>query len=179
MLTFNGLDSIGKALYSNAKEYVGDPNPKVLLGFYSNLKMGKLSFNVSFNGAFGQKVYNNTNMVNLAPTNLNIGRNSTPEIGLGNESIKNTNVVSTRFLENGDYLRLSNASLIYDLGSLSGFKNISISITGQNLLLFTKYKGFDPEVNTDKSVNGVPSFGIDYGAYPSARTIMIGINTNF
>jgi hypothetical protein len=82
-------------------------------------------------------------------------------------------------LENGDYLRLSNAGISYDLGSLYDFKNINIYVTGQNLLLFTKYKGFDPEVNTDKSVNGIPSFGIDYGSYPSARTIMIGIITNF
>lgn len=179
MLTFTGLDSAGNALYSEDKEYVGDPNPKVLLGIYSTLKIGRLSFDVSFNGAFGQKVYNNTNTVNLAPTNLNIGRNSTPEIGLGNESLSNTNVVSTRFLEKGDYLRLSNVGLNYNLGSFAYFKNISIYVTGQNLLLFTKYKGFDPEVNTDKSVDGVPSFGIDYGSYPSARTIMIGINTNF
>jgi TonB-dependent starch-binding outer membrane protein SusC len=179
MLRFNGLDSTGRAIYSDNKEYVGDPNPKVLLGINSTLTYGRFSFDVSLNGAFGQKVYNNTSMVNLAPVNLNIGRNSTPEIGLGNESLTNTNVVSTRFLEKGNYLRLSNVNLNYNLGSFSYFKNFSISVTGQNLLLFTKYKGFDPEVNTDKSVNGVPSFGIDYGSYPSARTIMMGIITNF
>ena len=56
------------------------------------------------------------------------------------------------------------------------FKGASIYAIGQNLLLITNYSGFDPEINTNKAVNGVPSVGIDYTGYPSARTFTFGIN---
>jgi iron complex outermembrane receptor protein len=47
------------------------------------------------------------------------------------------------------------------------------------LLLFTSYPGQDPEVNTNKALNGVPSAGIDYGAYPKARTFSLGVSASF
>ena len=53
---------------------------------------------------------------------------------------------------------------------------MNISLTGQNLLVFTKYRGFDPEVNTDGGTGGIPSLGIEYIPYPSARTILLGVN---
>ncbi len=176
MVEFLGLNENGVAQYSDQKKYVGNPNPTTLLGINAGFEKGKFSFSLSFNGAFGHKVYNNTRMVNLATTNLNIGRNSTPEIGLSNENLGNANVISTRYLESGNFLRLNNANLTYAVGDRGGFRNIRVFLTGQNLLLFTSYKGFDPEVNTNKGVNGVPSFGIDYGAYPTARTFLVGVN---
>jgi iron complex outermembrane receptor protein len=47
------------------------------------------------------------------------------------------------------------------------------------LLLFTKYKGFDPEVDTDKQLGGVPSAGMDYLAYPKAKSVSVGLNVTF
>ncbi len=179
MVRFEGLDEDGEAMYSDGRDYVGDPNPKTLLGISSDLNIGKLTVNLGLNGAFGYKIYNNTTMVNLSPTNLASGLNATPEIGLSNESLTNANVISTRYLEDGDFLKLSSAGISYNIGSFHDLKNISVSITGNNLLLFTKYKGNDPEVNTNKSVGGVPSFGIDNAGFPSARTIMMGINVSF
>ena len=49
-------------------------------------------------------------------------------------------------------------------------------MTGQNLFTITNYSGFNPEVNIDRGVNGVPSLGIDNQAYPSARTIIVGMS---
>jgi len=54
-----------------------------------------------------------------------------------------------------------------------------VSLTGQNLLLLTDYSGFDPEINTVNLRNGVPSAGIEYIPYPSARTILLGVNLSF
>ncbi|MCX2473495.1 SusC/RagA family TonB-linked outer membrane protein [Pedobacter sp. MC2016-05] len=179
MVRYLGLDGNGVAQYSPDKQYVGDPNPKTLVGASTSVSYKKVSFEMSWNGAFGSKIYNNTRMVNLAPSGLAIGRNTTAEIGLGNERLTNANIVSTRFLENGNFIRLNNATLNYDLGSIGEFKTARVFLTGQNLLLITKYSGFDPEVSTDKSVGGVPSFGIDYGAYPSARSFLIGFNLSF
>ena len=80
----------------------------------------------------------------------------------------------------GDYLKLTNATLAYNFGNVGGVaKNARIYLTGQNLLVFTKYKGFDPEVNTINTENGLPSTGLDYIPYPSARTIIFGVNFSF
>jgi hypothetical protein len=58
-------------------------------------------------------------------------------------------------------------------------KALSLNATGQNLFVITDYNGLDPEVNVDKNINGVPSLGIDYTAYPRARTYSVGLNITF
>ena len=67
----------------------------------------------------------------------------------------------------------------YLIGLGNSFQNIRISLTGQNLLLLTKYTGFDPEVNTGSSSGGIQTFGIDRFTYPSAKTFLFGINMTF
>jgi iron complex outermembrane receptor protein len=52
---------------------------------------------------------------------------------------------------------------------------MTLSLTGQNLFVFTNYTGFDPEVNTDGTFDGIPSLGIEYIPYPLARTITLGL----
>jgi iron complex outermembrane receptor protein len=59
------------------------------------------------------------------------------------------------------------------------FKSLRFNLSGQNLALFTAYKGLDPEINTNKDINSVPSRGIDYTAYPKARTFTFGLNAGF
>jgi iron complex outermembrane receptor protein len=89
--------------------------------------------------------------------------------------------VSTRFLEKGDFVRLSNASIGYTFNMPAGkaIKSLSLSVTGQNLALWTDYSGLDPEVNVDHSLNGVPSRGFDYTGYPRPRTFTFGLNLGF
>jgi TonB-dependent starch-binding outer membrane protein SusC len=53
---------------------------------------------------------------------------------------------------------------------------VNVFVTGQNLFVITKFTGFDPEVNTDKNIDGVPSLGIEYTPYPTARTFTLGFN---
>ena len=126
----------------------------------------------------GHYLFNNTIATVLGLNNLS-GRNISseyfhPEL---NESTSNSAAPSTRYLEKGDYIKLSNLSLSYEIGNLGrAFKNMNISISGQNLLVFTKYRGFDPEVNTSGDIDGIPSLGIEYIPYPSARTFLLGLN---
>ena len=92
---------------------------------------------------------------------------------------------STRFLESGSYLRLKNVQLGYKLGASTlkglGISSVRIYVSGQNLLTFTKYTGLDPEQyqNTDNAADGPRAVGIDWGTYPSARTLTVGVNANF
>jgi iron complex outermembrane receptor protein len=57
--------------------------------------------------------------------------------------------------------------------------SIRVYATGQNLFVISPYSGFDPEVNTSKASDGVPSFGIEYQPYPRARTYSFGVNVSF
>ncbi len=101
-----------------------------------------------------------------------------------NEANSNANTVSTRYLENGSFLRLNNATLGYNLspekiGLSNVVQNIRLSLTGQNLFVLTDYSGFDPEINTGSTLGGIQTFGIDYFTYPKARTFLISLNATF
>ena len=173
---FDDLTDDGNSFF-----YAGDPNPDVLLGISTALNYGKLSVNLNFNGALGYQVFNNTKMSVLPIGNLG-SRNIDASLldGAIQENIANSIKPSTRYLEDADYLKLANATIGYDLGQIGNtVKNVRLSLTGQNLLVFTGYSGFDPEVNTVNELDGVPSVGIEYTPYPSARTILFGVNFSF
>lgn len=180
--TFLNLDKAsGLSVYvdDNVPFYSGSPNPKVVLGFGASVQYKKFSLIANMNGALGQKLYNNTfnNVINVG--DINGGRNIAYSVYKDpvKESFSNRVTSSTRFLESGSYLKMSNATLSYRVGNLfSVLRGASVYVIGQNLFVITKFKGFDPEVNVDKNVNGVPSNGIEYTPYPSARTVTFGIN---
>ncbi|MGN7719765.1 SusC/RagA family TonB-linked outer membrane protein [Chitinophaga sp. 22620] len=178
---YEGLDKDGLAMYAdngNTMYYMGDPNPKQLLGISTDLSYKKWYVAVNFNGAFGQDIYNNTANTVLPVNNLS-SRNIARSLMGNNENLANPITTSSRYLEKGDFVKLTNATISYSLGNIGKvFKNVNISLTGQNLLVFTNYSGFDPEVNTDKSINGVNSFGIEYSPYPTARNIILGVSVS-
>ena len=180
---FLGMDkATGLATYQddgNTFYYVGNPNPKTVLGLSTSLRYMKLSLTINMNGAFGQSIYNNTlnNTINVG--NINGGRNIALSVFKDpvKESFANPVTASSRFIEKGNYLKMSNVSLNYALGNLGKtFKGANIFVTGQNLFVLTDFSGFDPEVNVNKSANFVPSVGFEYQPYPSARTISVGLN---
>jgi iron complex outermembrane receptor protein len=175
MRRFAGFDANGLGLYANNEQlsFVGSPIPNMNLGLTNTLTFGRFDVSAFLEGAFGFQIYNNTANAIFLKGNLRNGRNVTRDIAASGESPNNFGEASTRFLENGDYLRLSNVTLGYNVpvaGLLRGVRTMRIGVTGQNLLVITKYSGYDPEVNTDKSINGVPSLGIDYTSFPRPRT---------
>jgi len=111
----------------------------------------------------------------------NSNNTTSKAVEYSNESTLNSASVSTRYLEDGAYLRLNNLSLGYNFntkswGVGSWIKDLRLSLTGQNLFVITKYSGYDPEVNQNSSTNGIQSFGIDYYSYPKSRTFVVGLN---
>jgi len=160
--------------------YGGSPNPRTLLGLGLNARYGKLSLVANMTGVFGQMIYNNTLNAVGAVGGIGAGKNialSTFENPI-KESVGNPSAASTRYLEKGNYLKMSNLTLAYAFGNVASFmKGVRVYATGQNLFVITKYTGFDPEINTIKvGANQVPSVGIDYLAYPSARLFTFGVN---
>jgi hypothetical protein len=142
------------------------------------------------NGAFGQQIARSWRRWADSPINnftTDIfnrwhgegSSNKYPRVFFG--SHPNWQYVSDIFIENADYLRLSNVTLGYDLKSL--IKAIPLAqarffVTIQNLYTFTKYSGMDPEIG---SSGGTDSWakGIDIGYYPSPRTFMLGASLKF
>lgn len=86
--------------------------------------------------------------------------------------------LSSRYVEKGDYLRLSNLSLSYNIPvKVKGFHGIKVFAGGQNLFTLTDYSGWNPDVNCFGS--SVMSNGVDYGSYPTVRTFILGVSAKF
>ena len=174
---FSGFDKDGIGMYSAAPEYAGDPNPRAYAGFSTNINYDKLTLSLGFHGSFGNMIYNNTAMSVLNLNNILGGRNIGSWLVDAGESVANAITPSSRFLEKGDYVKLHNATLRYDIGDIGKYiKGLGVYVSGNNLFVISKYKGFDPEVNVDKSMNGIPSLGVDYVGYPTQRTFLFGVN---
>jgi TonB-dependent starch-binding outer membrane protein SusC len=144
-----------------------------------NIDLGykKWSLNLGSHGAFGGKLYNNTAMSVVNIANINGGRNIASGLVTTDENPANPITTSTRYLESGSYVKLHNATLRYKIGDIGKvIKGMQIYVAGNNLFVISKYKGFDPEVNVDKALNGIPSLGVDYIGYPTQRTFLLGVN---
>ena len=181
---FDGYDASGNQKYVNdldAQVFVGkSPIPKMTLGFTNQFQFGNLDASIFFTGQYGHYIYNNTANALFTAGALGAGRNVTADVPTSGESRNNAPDVSTRFLEKGDFLRLQDVTLGYNIPLKS--KSVSalrLFVNGQNLFVFTDYTGLDPEVNVNKAINGIPSLGIDYNAYPRARTVSFGANVTF
>jgi iron complex outermembrane receptor protein len=143
----------------------------------TTLRYRKLSLTIAGGGASGFLIYNNTatsvtNISGIAQgRNIDLNANKSaeqPSSGVG---------ASSRFLEDGSYFKLRNASLSYNVGNIGNYvKNLNVFASGTNLFVITGFSGFDPEVNIDKSNNGYPSSSIEYIPYPTPRSFVIGVN---
>ncbi|TWI83126.1 iron complex outermembrane receptor protein [Lacibacter cauensis] len=183
MPVFRGFDGNGNARYENGaqNQLVGTAIPNFFAGLTNNFTLGNWSLSVFANTVRGFHVYNNTANALFLKGSLRNGRNVTYAAGTSPENPFNPGSVSTRFLEKGDFIRISNVNLSYafNLKNSKVVKSLSVYASGQNLALFTKYTGIDPEVNVDKNINGVPSRGFDYTNYPRPRVVTFGLNLGF
>ncbi|MFD2519637.1 SusC/RagA family TonB-linked outer membrane protein [Emticicia soli] len=192
---FTGFDDKGISTYrdvngdglvtDNDRVAAGSALPTRQYNINTNLSYKGFDLSANFNGVAGNKIYDNTANANFYKLRLSKGINTTPEaIAFANESINNSAPVSTRFLKDGAFFRLNNLSLGYSvspkaIGLDKWVSNLRLSVTGQNLFVITKYNGFDPEVNIDRTIAGISSYGIDYLSYPKARSVVFGLNVSF
>ncbi|MFI0430267.1 SusC/RagA family TonB-linked outer membrane protein [Mariniflexile sp. HMF6888] len=192
---FIGIGDDGLSLYKDQNNdgqildddriVAGSALPDYIYAFYMNFKYNNFDLGLNFNGVGGNKIYNHVAMSLFNVGSLSQSFNTTDRaIEYSNESFSNSNIVSTRYIEDGDFLRLNNATLGYNLkpeaiGLGNLVNNIRFSVTGQNLFVITKYNGFDPEINTGSAIGGIQTFGIDHFSYPKSRTVLFGLNVAF
>ncbi|TLP75450.1 SusC/RagA family TonB-linked outer membrane protein [Maribacter sp. ACAM166] len=181
---FRDINGDGEIL-ENDRSVVGSAIPKFIYAYYFNVKYKAFDLGLNFNGVAGNKVYNHTKMSLFTKAQISRSVNTTDfAVQYPNESTSNSNTISTRYLEDGSFVRLNNATLAYTLSSdkiglADAFQNIRFSVTGQNLFTITDYSGFDPEVNSGSTSGGIQTFGVDYYTYPKARTFLVGLNLTF
>lgn len=193
LLQFDGFDSNGISKYKDLnndtfindldKRISGSALPNMNIGINTSIQYKNFDFNASGYGAYGQEIYNNTANALFFKSLLTSGNNVPNSVPTSAEAATgNSNSPSTRFLEKGDFFRLANVQVGYTLnGKVVNFdwlKSIRFYATATNLFVITPYTGLDPEVNSNKQFNGIPSLGIDYNAYPRSRAFSLGLNIN-
>lgn len=172
---------------------IGNPNPKFTYGFSTRFSYRRLTLSASFNGRAGGDIINVNRMreTDTWQKNHNVTRKAfydawSPENpGAKYWSVGGISSTETRFvkdidIEDGSYLRLSNLSLTYDLPFKKDskvLKGLSIGASAQNLWFWTRYSGWDPDVNSYGS--DVMRMGADSGSYPSARTYSFDLKFTF
>ncbi len=181
---FGGFDSNGQPI-GDEQKFVGKTAlPTWNMGLSLNGRYKKFDINMYFAGQFGQYIYNNTRNGFFTAGSINNARNVTPDVLTSGEAGSAEASVSTRFLEKGDFLRMQNMTIGYNVPMNSGpIKRLRLSFNAQNLFVITNYTGLDPEVSTNPAdtglLNGLPTAGIDYAAYPRPRIFTLGLNASF
>ena len=173
---------------------VGNPNPKFIGGFTNTFNYKNFDLSIFLQWSYGNDVFNGSR---LYLESLQRGDNQTtavlrrwkkpgditdiPRATSDPVAAANNVRVSSRFIEDGSYLRVKNVTLGYTLRSKFSNKvmlsSLRIYASAQNLFTFTKYNGLDPEVNY--SGNDITVVGTDFFTFPQARAITFGLNLKF
>ena len=172
---------------------VGDPNPDFIAGLNNTISYKGIDFSFLFQGVFGYDVYNgggkfmaangdfldnqtidqlrrwqNPGDITDVPQARLFGANGTAE--------------SSRYVYEAGYLRLKTVTLGYNLPSSliskAGFSKARVYVSAQNLMTFTNYDGWDPEVNADTYASNINQ-GIDFYSAPQPKTLTFGVNVSF
>jgi TonB-linked SusC/RagA family outer membrane protein len=178
---FADLNGDGQ-INADDRTFIGDPTPNWSYGFTLNTAYKGFDLLVFGQGVAGNQIFNGLRRLDIAAANWTTAAlnrwtgegtsNSFPRIINGDPN-KNFSSPSAFYLSDGAYFRIKTVQLGYSLPksvvSKAGLQRIRIYVGANNLVTFTKYTGFDPEI-------GGGSYGIDRGVYPQARTYMVGIN---
>jgi len=176
------------------KTKIGKGTPDWTYGFNFQAAWKDIDFSMLISGTIGNDIFDATRRTDLSLANLPeemMGRwhgegtsNTTPRFSW-TDTNKN-NRISDLYIKNGSYMRLKNIQLGYTLPTSLTSKvfvsSLRIYVAAENLLTFTSYKGFDPEISYDRpggDNTGDRSNGIDRGIYPQSRTFTVGFNLNF
>lgn len=184
---FQGLDANGSNIFrdvdgdgviTNADRVSpGSALPDLVYGASANMSYKSWDLGMNFNGVSGNLIYWNDHNSLFNMPQLYAG-NNIARVGFDpNENSTNPATASSRFLYDGSYFRLNNATLSYTFGMANlPVNSLQLAVTGRNLFTITDYPGFDPEVDKRRDSGGFRSIGIDGSRYPSSRSVSFSIN---
>jgi len=174
------------------KQIIGNAQPKFTGGLNNDFSYKNFSLNIFLQFSYGNDIYSNLNMMrnwvfaynNVSTDALNRWRKQGDVTDfprpIRNDPLRNEYLrVSDRWIEDGSYMRLKNVSLAYDLprrlANRIFLEGLQLYVTGENLITWTHYTAYDPEVS---SYSGL-QIGVDDGSYPQSRTFIFGLNIKF
>lgn len=186
-LKYKDLNSDGVFNEASDRKILGNGLPKFIFGLTNNFTFKGFDLSIFLQGVQGNTVYNyarrtmdtsDPSATYLKSYYEGAWRADKPSLTL--PSIRQWRATGTDsfYMEDGSFVRLKNISLGYVIPFKTKFiKRARVYVSGQNLMTITKYRGYDPEVNSDFNSN--TSYGVDVYAYPAARTITVGGNLSF
>lgn len=166
-----------QGLLNKTDYYVlGNAQPKALIGWTNNVRYKNFDLSVFVRAVVGNKIMNVTRADLFRP---NTAQFTNIPVEVANESATDFNSYkySSRFIEDGSYLRLDNATFGYTFkkGIIPGVSSLRLYTTANNLFVITGYKGIDPEINQGGIAPGVDTNNF----YPKTRTFLFGLNVSF
>jgi len=182
-IRFKDLNNDG-VINDKDRTVIGNPNPKFTFSLNNTFNYKNFDLTIFLQGSYGNDIFNANRMYTEAMSIIQnqstavLGRwtgegtsNNIPRAIYGDPNQNSR--VSDRYIEDGSYLKIKNINLSYTLPKTvfgQNFNSVKIFVSAQNLVTWTKYSGFDPEV---------PVNGIDNGTYPITRTVSLGLNIGF
>lgn len=187
MIMYEDYNGDGKINVAD-KHYIGDANPLFTAGMTNTVSWKGLSLSVLLTSSVGNDIYNASriemigmynggNQIKDATRRWRIPGQITDIPKAGElDNLK----ASTRWVEDGSFLKVKNITLAYDIKH-PALKKANISsirpyVTLDNMITFTNYSGYDPEMSQWSSATNT---GIDWGTYPCVKTVLFGVNIEF
>ena len=198
------VNADGKIDIKDGNEIIGNVLPKFIYGWSNNLSYKRFDLSFLIQGSYGNDVFNavkiktegasvgtsrelnngwtSANQNTAIPALIKASDRQAAQLGVNKILIKGGDSRSSRWVEDGSYVRLRNITLNYNLPatilSKMHIARLSAFVTGANLVTLTKYTGYDPEVSSF-NVGNDSGAGIDLSNYPSSKSVVFGINLTF
>ena len=192
ILEYKDLNGDGFIKPSDDQTIIGNAMPDYTFGMTNTFSFKGFSLDVLLTGSQGNDIFNasridlegmkdnkNQSVVVLDRWTTAGQITDVPRAGATNYQGIAATANSTRWIEDGSYVRMKAVTLGYNFKKLFlGLQSLKLYATGQNLVTWTKYSGFDPEVSAFGGNSGTGQ-GIDYGTYPQVRTFIFGLKAGF
>lgn len=166
--------------------YLGNGDPVVYGGFQNDFYIKNFTISTYLAYSIGGQIYNYSEIYMTGGSQANQYRvmmngwhpDKNPDSDLPRAGHGQTTLPCSLLVHDASFLRLKNVTLSYRFDIRKRWmKSLTVSLSGENLYLWTKYNGFDPDVSTESEDSALRR--VDLGAYPKARTIIAGIKFNF
>ncbi len=188
-IKYADINGDGSITQDGDRVVIGNAQPKFLAGLTNNFYYKNFDVSIFLYASYGNKVFNQnrqqleqlTGQQNASPDALDRWTPSNPSTTMPRAFEDPATIVSDRFVEDASFLRLKNIVLGYTLPAKlikkAHFGNVRFYVASQNILTWTKYTGFDPEVS--KNEQTTLTQGVDYGVYPNSKSYQVGLNVTF
>jgi TonB-linked SusC/RagA family outer membrane protein len=170
------------------RTYIGNAQPDFIFGFSHNFSYKNFTLSAFLQGTYGNDTYNATRMdlegmvdsKNQSKVVLDRWMRPGMITDIPRSGNPNNSLISSRFVEDGSYLRLKTLTLAYNVDKklTRKFKSEALTVyaTASNLFTLTKYRGYDPESNNNSNLHLI---GVDMGTFPQTRSFVFGFNLTF